>query len=138
MKIFVSIISLRDPLLQKTLDSLIKNKSSRHEATYCVFEQTRLEDSLVTVRPDLVARDDVKYFRIDPEYARGVGWPRHLNTLEVTDEDFFFQIDSHMLFDENWDRIQIENYKQVSRMTGNKNVVITSGCKNFNIDEEVT
>ena len=136
MKIFVSIISLRDPLLQKTLDSLIKNKSSRHEATYCVFEQTRLEDSLVTVRPDLVARDDVKYFRIDPEYARGVGWPRHLNTLEVTDEDFFFQIDSHMLFDENWDRIQIENYKQVARMTGNKNVVITSGCKNFNIDEE--
>jgi hypothetical protein len=136
MKIFVSIISLRDPLLQNTLDSLINNKSSRHEATYCIFEQTRLENSLATIRPDLVSREDVKYTRIDPEYARGVGWPRYLNTLEVTDEDFFFQIDSHMLFDPNWDRIQIENYKQVSKLTGNKNVVITSGCKNFNIDGE--
>ena len=136
MKIFVSIISLRDPLLEKTLESLIHNKSSRHQATYCIFEQTRIEDALVTIRPDLVNRDDVLYTRIDPEYARGVGWPRYLNTLEITDEDFFFQIDSHMLFDKNWDRIQIENYKEVARLTRTKKVVITSGCKNFNINED--
>ena len=136
MKIFVSIISLRDPLLEKTLDSLIVNKSDRHQATYCVFEQTRLEDSLVTKRPDLLLREDIKYTRIDPEYARGVGWPRYLNTLEVTDEDFFYQVDSHMLFDPNWDRIQVENYKQIAKLTGNKKVVVTSGCKNFNLSPE--
>ena len=136
MKIFVSIISLRDPLLEKTLDSLIENKSERHEATYCIFEQTRVEDALITIRPDLVNRRDVLYTRIDPQYARGVGWPRYLNTLEITDEDFFFQIDSHMLFDKNWDRIQVENYKQVAKITRNKKAVITSGCKNFNINEE--
>lgn len=138
MKIFVSIISLRDPLLEKTLDSLITNKSNRHKVTYCVFEQTRIEDALVTIRPDLVNREDVLYTRIDPEYARGVGWPRYLNTLEIDDEDFFFQVDSHMLFDKNWDRTQVENYKQVAKLTGTKKVIITSGCKNFNIDEDGT
>lgn len=136
MKIFVSIISFRDPLLQKTLDSLINNKSNRHQATYCIFEQTALEQALCTVRPDLVARKDVLYKRIDPQYAEGVGWPRFINQLKIIDEDFFYQVDSHMMFDPNWDRIQIENYKEaVKEANGYKDIVISSSCKNFHLSD---
>ena len=136
MKIFVSIISLRDPLLEKTVDSLIANKSNRHQATYCIFEQTSIEYALCTIRPDLVERADVVYKRIDPQYAEGVGWPRYINQLQITDEDFFFQVDSHMLFDPNWDRIQVENYKEaVLASHGHKDIVLSASCKNFAINE---
>ena len=136
MKIFVSICSYRDPLLQYTLDSLIENKSHRHQATYSVFEQTALEDSLVTKRPDLVAREDVVYKRIDPIYSDGVGWARAVNALNLEDEDFFYQIDSHMLFDEHWDRHLIEDYKRGVKKCGSKKVIIDGGTKTFNLNAD--
>jgi hypothetical protein len=137
MKIFVSICSYRDPLLHHTLESLIATKSERTEVTYAVFEQVRYEDSLEVLYPQLVARPDVKYKRIDPKFSNGVGWARNVNALELTDEDFYYQIDSHMLFDKNWDRALINDYKQAMAKTGTNRIVISSNCKNFDVIDNV-
>lgn len=136
MKIFVSIVSYRDPLLHFTLESLIANKSRKHEAKYSILEQTCLKDSLEKKYPELIKREDVIYKRIDPIYADGVGWARAVNALNVRDEDFFYQIDSHMLFDPNWDRMLVEDYKKGAKETGNDKVIVTGSCKVFTLNEE--
>lgn len=137
MKIFVSIVSYRDPLLASTLDSLIENKSQRHEAVYGIFEQTVFENSLEKTRPDLIERSDVRYKRIDPIFSEGVGWAREFNQWQITDEQFFYQIDSHMLFDPNWDRTLIEDYKNGCEITGCKKVLITAPCKSYDLEDGV-
>ena len=133
MKIFVSICSYRDPLLVFTLKSLIQSKSQLTEVTYGIFEQIERENSLEVLHPELVSRSDVKYKRIDPQYSEGVGWARHINSLQMTDEDFYYQIDSHTLFDERWDRQLICDYKEACQLTGTNKIVITSNCKNFDM-----
>jgi hypothetical protein len=135
MKIFVSICSYRDPLLHYTLESLIKNKSDRHQATYSILEQVVYKDSLEKHYPELVAREDVIYKRIDPEFSDGVGWARKINCLNVRDEDFLYQIDSHMLFDPNWDRYLVEDYKRGVKKSGSKKVIIDGGTKTYTLNE---
>lgn len=138
MKIFVSICSYRDPLLHYTLESLIENKSDRHEATYSILEQVVYKDSLEKLYPELVARDDVVYKRIDPQFSDGVGWARKINSLNLRDEDFFYQIDSHMLFDPNWDRYLVEDYKRGVKKSGSKKVIIDGGTKTYTLNEDGT
>ena len=135
MKIFVSICSYRDPLLRYTLESLIENKSSRHEATYAILEQVVYKDSLEKLCPELVARPDVVYKRIDPIFSDGVGWARKVNSLNIRDEDFFYQIDSHMVFDPGWDRALVEDYKRGVKKSGSKKVIIDGATKTYTLDE---
>ena len=136
MKIFVSICSYRDPLLHYTLESLIENKSDRHEATYSILEQVVYKDSLEKLYPELVARPDVVYKRVEPQYSDGVGWARKVNSLNVRDEDFFYQIDSHMVFDENWDRYLVEDYKRGVKKSGSKKVIIDGATKTYTLTEK--
>jgi hypothetical protein len=133
MKIFVSICSYRDNLLHHTIESLIKHKSNRHDAVYAIFEQNTADKSLDTLFPELVKRKDVRYKRIDPEYSEGVGWARHINGLQLTDEDFYYQIDSHMVFDTDWDRTLVNDYKEAVLKYDTNKVCISSNCKNFEI-----
>ena len=133
MKIFVSICSYRDPLLVFTLKSLMQSKTQLTEVVYGVFEQAEKEMSLEVLHPELVNRSDVRYKRIDPQYSEGVGWARNLNSLQMTDEDFYYQIDSHTIFDEGWDRQLIGDYKEGCKIGETNKVIISSNCKNFDM-----
>lgn len=134
MRIFVSIASYRDPLLYDTITSLLDNQSGLCRITVGVFEQTKLEDSLAVKHPELLEKPNIKYKRIDPEYSEGVGWARYLNSLQMGEQDFYYQIDSHMLFDKNWDRELIRDYQDAARIYNNDKIVITANCKNFDLD----
>lgn len=136
MKIFVSVVSYRDPLLKQTIESLIENKSVRHDIVIGILEQTKLEDSLATLAPDLIAKDIIRYKRIDPEYADGVCWARSINSMQANDEDFIYQVDSHMLFDKNWDRKLVNDYKKGCNKVGHDKVIISGNCKNFRMEDE--
>lgn len=133
-KIFVSVVSYRDPLLEKTIRNLFDTKSTDTFLFVGVFEQTAQEDSLEVKAPDLLERMDVRYKRVEPKYTMGVGWARYNNALQVRDEEYFFQIDSHMQFDQDWDLKLIEDFKIASRKHGNtKKIIISTACKNFEI-----
>lgn len=131
MKIFVSICSYRDPLLPYTIASLFDRKSKLTDVTCAVFEQNELDQSLITKYPEMCALENVKYKRIDPQYSEGVGWARHINSLQMADEDFYYQIDSHIVFDDCWDRQLINDYKEAANLENNNRIIISSNCKNF-------
>lgn len=135
MRIFVSIVSYRDPLLYDTVMSLIENKSGLCIVTIGIFEQTKFEDSLANLHPELITKPDIFYKRIDPQYSDGVGWARHINALQMNDADFYYQIDSHALFDKNWDRELVKDYQLAVEKYNNPKIVITSNCKNYHLDE---
>lgn len=134
MKIFVSICSYRDPLLQSTLESLVQTASGRHEITYGIFEQTAFENSLETVAPELTKRPDVRYKRIDPIYSEGVGWARHFNSIQVEDEELFYQVDSHMVFVQNWDRLLVNDWKKGRDKHNDDKIIITASCYSYDLD----
>ena len=135
MKIFVSICSYRDPLLHYTLESLIENQSQLTKVVYGVFEQTRYHESLQANFPNLINKPNIRYKRIDPEFSDGVGWARHINSLQVDDEEFYYQVDSHMLFDKHWDRELIKDFKLGMETHGTDKIIINANCGCFNMDE---
>ena len=133
MKIFVSIVSFRDPLLKYTIRSLLEEQSGDNKITIGVFEQTKLEDSLVHVDKELIEKPEVKYKRIDPEYADGVVWARKINSAHIEDEDFIYQVDSHIVYDKDWDRFLLEDWELARQKANNTRVIITTGCYNFDL-----
>ena len=135
-KIFVNICSYRDKLLAPTLYSLLETESGRNAITYGVFEQTKIEDSLQTTHPDLVNHKQIRYKRIDPQFSDGVVWARCINSMQIYDEDFQYQIDSHMLFDKDWDNQLILDYNDACKVAGKNKVVLTSGTKNYDLENE--
>lgn len=134
MKIFVSIVSYRDPLLVDTINSLLETASGRHKITIGVFEQTVIENSLVTINPHLVEHPQIRYKRIDPIYSEGVGWARAINAMQIEDEDLMYQIDSHMVFDNDWDRYLVNDWKKARDKVGHDRVIITGSCMNYSIE----
>lgn len=130
-KIFVNICSYRDRFLLSTLKSLMENESGRNSITYGVFEQTRLEDSLIVKSPGILKDERVRYKRIDPEFSDGVMWARGINAMQITDEEFQYQVDSHMLFDPNWDHYLVLDYYHVQNLEKTDKVLLTCGTKNF-------
>jgi ribosomal protein S8 len=132
-KIFVNICSYRDNLLVPTVLSLLETESGRNQITYGIFEQTAYDDSLEKNHPELANHPKVRYKRIDPKYSDGVMWARHINSLQVEDEEFQYQIDSHMIFDKDWDNFLILDYNQASRIENSDKIVLTSNCKNYDL-----
>ena len=137
MKIFVSIVSYRDPLLKMTVENVLQQASSRHQITVGIFEQTVAEDSLETIAPELTTNPQVRYKRIDPIYSEGVGWARAINAMQIEDEDFIYQIDSHMLFDKDWDRHLVNDWRKARNKAGSDKVIITGSCFSFDVEDDV-
>ena len=136
MKIFVSVVSFRDPLLKYTIKSLLEEQSGDNEIIIGIFEQTKLEDSLVTVEKELTEKHNIRYKRIDPEYAAGVVWARKINATQIEDEDFFYQVDSHIVYDRNWDRYLLQDWELARQKAKSTRVVLTSACHNYKLDKE--
>lgn len=130
-RIYVNLCSYRDNFLAATVDSLLSSQSGRNKIIIGIFEQNSIENSLNTLRPDLVSNPNIRYKRIDHQYSDGVVWARAINSMQIEDEDFFYQIDSHMLFDKNWDHHLILDYLQASKIENSKKIILTSGTKNF-------
>jgi hypothetical protein len=115
----------------------MNNASGRNQITFGIFEQNTLEDSLITKNPSLANHHSVKYKRIDPEYTDGVVWARKVNSLQIDNEDFFYQIDSHMLFDQDWDHFLILDYNLASKEENTHKIILTSSTKNFDFRDNV-
>lgn len=124
-KIFVSIVSYRDTLLEKTVQSLIDNLSSYNEITISILDQSYNQFN--------ISHPCIIYNQVDPKISKGVGWARHQNSLNLTDEDFYYQIDSHAIFDKNWDIFLIDDYIKYKTEYSTSKIALSSACHSFTI-----
>ena len=111
MKIFISIVSYRDPLLYSTLVDAYKKAKNKKDLIFGIVDQSYAWESIDL--NSIPFRKQVRYHRVDPQYARGVCWARNIAQSLYLDEEFFLQVDSHTLFDQFWDMTLIDQFQEL-------------------------
>lgn len=103
--IFISIANYKDLETLNTVDQVIKNASGQHQLTCMVFSQLDLTDDRFQAL-DLIP--GVIHQAVDYRLSQGVCWARAQIQKHYTGQDYYLQIDSHMLLDLNWDLTLID------------------------------
>ena len=113
MKIFVSIASYRDPLLATTVKEAYDNAHYKNSLVFGIVDQSY---GIETFDPNYFAfKKQIRYVRIEPHLARGACWARHLVQTLYNYEEYYFQIDSHTIFDRDWDKTFIEQHQHLQQ-----------------------
>lgn len=99
--IFISIASFCDPYLIDTIKDAL-DKSKHPENIYMgVIDQNPINQKESIKK--LSEHINLRYVHINPIDSRGVCWARSLAFSLYQNETYLLQIDSHMLFEKNWD-----------------------------------
>ena len=101
MKIFVSIASYRDPLLLYTVTEAYNNARYKENLVFGIVDQSYPQEALRV--GTLPFRNQIRYINVAPEQSRGCCWARNVAQSLWAGEEYFFQIDSHIGFDPDWD-----------------------------------
>jgi len=118
MTIFISIASFCDPVLDFTIKQALKMAKHPESLHFGIVEQNYNHLALKEMPKN------ISYLLIDPVHSRGACWARSLGMTMYGGQDWFFQIDSHMDFDQDWDDILVNQAIELQQK--NKGVVITS------------
>jgi hypothetical protein len=131
--IFVSIASYRDTYCSRTLESLYEN--AKHPANIYVgicVQNKESEEECVLTNPKLQKyNNNIQTIRLKHFEAKGPTHARYLCATLFDDQDYFFQIDSHTLFEKNWDEIIIKMVDEIKKNTDSKDVVISHYPPNY-------
>lgn len=127
MSIFVSIASYCDPVLPFTLARARMAARWPEQLHFGIVDQSPAATPFPAAAELHPCR--VSHVRIEPVYARGPCWARSLAMSLYEGEDWFFQIDSHMEFDEGWDARLIAFAQQL--LPGRRGIAISSYPNSF-------
>tara|TARA_B100001093_G_C26859833_1_gene1029423 strand:- start:912 stop:2138 length:1227 start_codon:yes stop_codon:yes gene_type:complete len=101
--IFVNLASYRDPECHKTIKSLIFNSYNWKNLRIVVCEQNSEEDIPYNYKLDSKYKNIIKVIKMNYKNARGPTLARFLIQQLYNKEEYYLQIDSHTLFEKNWD-----------------------------------
>ena len=120
MKIFVSVAAYRDLELPKTIDSLVSNAKNPKSLRIVVLSQDYDKK-----HPDFSKYKNVEIIKMKHTEAKGAGYARKVLMEYFKDEDFFFQIDSHMRFAKDWDVKLLHMMKQAQDDAGTHKIILS-------------
>lgn len=107
-KIFVSIASYRDPQTAYTIKDLIAKAKNKKSIIIGVCLQHEKNEII------LPKYDNLKILEYNWRESQGTCWARHnIQKFLYEDENYYFQLDSHHRFCENWDSILIDTTKKL-------------------------
>ena len=109
MKIFISIASYQDPLLESTIRSAYEKSDVPKNLTFGICDQSSIPLNIESIE----FNNQIKYEHINPLYSEGPCWARSRIQNSFDDEDYYLQIDSHMQFEEGWDSYLIKYIKRI-------------------------
>lgn len=132
MTVFVSVASYCDPLLLLTLVRAVTTAGDPACLHFAVVDQSPAAGRRPL--PEELAPARLSYVRVEPLYARGPCWARALAMSFYDGEDWYFQIDSHMDFDDGWDRHLIAQAQAL--LPGRKGVVLSAYPNPFVLEGE--
>lgn len=122
--IFVSIANYKDPETLNTVNELITKCSDQHELHICVFSQIDPEDTSFDLLDTL---PEVNHVRCDYREAKGVCWARAQVQKHYDGEDYYLQVDSHIIFEDKWDSILVEDHNNALSY-GRKAIITAYPC----------
>jgi len=120
--IFVSVAAFCDPWLVQTVRDACAKAEHPERLVFGVFEQDT--DSRQAELQSIVHGHNAKlrYLDVHPAQSRGVSWARSAVFSLYQGEDYLLQIDSHMLFEPQWDRQLLFQYTDLLR-TSSKPII---------------
>jgi hypothetical protein len=115
MSIFVSIASYCDELLPFTIKDCLKKAANPENIVFGVVDQNdkRADKKIKKLHDD----GKIKYMYIDKHDTLGVSWARNIAFSLWDGEEYLLQIDSHMLFEDDWDLTLLEQYKKLKLLS---------------------
>jgi len=125
--IFVSVASYRDFYCSRTLESIFQNAQNPQSifVGLCIQNDEKDEDCILS-NPKLTQYNtNVATIRLDHFEAKGPTWARYLCTTLFNHQDYFLQIDSHTLFEKNWDTTLINMVDDIKKNTQSKDVILS-------------
>lgn len=131
-RIFVSIASFCDPMLAFTVRSAVETARHPERLAFGIVDQAHgcAESELPT------GGWRTAYLHVAPHQSRGACWARSLAMSLHAGEDYFLQIDSHTLFDKDWDVTLIETLEAIAARSGHPKVVVSTRPFAFEIDAD--
>lgn len=129
MSIFISIASYRDPVLIQTIESAISNAKNPGDLYFGVVAQDLKRDM-----PDLSKYNNMSVIQMHPKEARGAGFARDKAISLFDGQDYFLQIDSHTLFEKDWDEIVISELEKAKTIANNSKVLLSYFPPPFHIE----
>ena len=112
-KIFVNIASYRDLECGKTILSLLLNSSNWKNLRIVVCQQNTDEDDDCLKYIDKEYLSNIEVIRLSYKEARGPTWARFLIQQKYNGEEFYMQIDSHTIFEKDWDTKLIKTLNEL-------------------------
>jgi hypothetical protein len=122
MSIFVSVAAYSDPVLGFTLARALETARWPDGLHFGVVDQSPAQMPLPTAAMLQPAR--LSLVRVDPVYARGPCWARAIAMSLYDGEDWFFQVDSHMDFDDGWDERLVREAQAL--LPGRRGIVLSA------------
>ncbi len=127
MKIFISIASYQDKLLPVTIHSAYSAAKYKDNLTFGVVDQCDFKLDFSKSK----LSSQITYTHLDPEAARGPCWARSLAQTLMKDEEYFLQVDSHTLFEKNWDEYLLQYINTIKK--NHDNPVISAYPRGFEV-----
>lgn len=143
--IFITIAACGEFFLEQTIKSAISLASKPSRIFFGVFNNI-LDKNLVSYwdvdknkyfkskenlsmlsNPFFTNNEHVVYAELITSVPMGVGHGRLNASLLSSEEsyDYFFQIDAHTIFSNDWDRIIIENYNKIKQEEESDNIILS-------------
>jgi hypothetical protein len=128
--IFISIASYRDGQLTATVQDAINKAKYPDRLRFGIVEQREASKRLAL---SVNQKKTMRYLGVDPVDSRGACWARAVAMSMYCDEDWFFQIDSHMLFEQDWDQWFIEESSKCLKVSDKP--IISSYPKGYTLED---
>jgi hypothetical protein len=121
-KIFISMAALHEKFVYETVTSAIENADNPRSLSFGIFVQ-QSEEKVYNFEK---ISNRINCIVADAKYILGVGGSRlSASVLRQYDEDFYLQIDSHLIFTKGWDTILLNRYNNLLKT--NKKPIISMG-----------
>lgn len=130
--IFIQITSYHDYELEKTIRDAIAKSSKENHLVFGVHSIFYDDNSWLNTIKEI---PNVKLYESKAPENLGIGLGRYIANRFYSGEDYYFQIDAHSRFDQNWDTFlinDINNYK----IMGYPKPLITNYPKPFWYEED--
>jgi len=112
MKIFVSIASYQDPLLEITIRSAYDKSDKPKNLIFGICDQSSKAININSFS----FKEQIRYEHINPIESEGPCWARSRIQKNFNDEDYYLQIDSHMQFEKGWDSYLINYINKIKEI----------------------
>jgi hypothetical protein len=123
-KIFVSIVSFMDPLLEQTIQNMLGTAKNPENIVFGIVNQDVQEN--LDIFEDKYNTDNFRIISILPEQSFGCCWARSQAQTLIADEKYYMQSDSHHNYVKHWDFLCIHMLSQCKKLSDHSKVILST------------